>query len=84
MAGAVTGDRQAAQQVAMRDAVRAELDRSIAFLAGCKQLPRRQRRPRVGDAVRDYLADQIAWRVVGYLDGFAEGRGAILGDTADD
>lgn len=53
---------------ALYAAIRAELDDSLAFIGGCRQLRRRQRRPRVGPAVRDYLADQIAWTVIGMAD----------------
>lgn len=45
-------------------AIREEIDDSLAFVSGTKILPRRQRHPRVGSAVRDYLADEIAWKVL--------------------
>jgi hypothetical protein len=60
---------QEVRQSALYEVVRAELDASLAFITGCRQLPRRQRRPRVGAAVRDYLADQIARKVAAALDG---------------
>jgi hypothetical protein len=46
-------------------AILTEIDRSLAFLRDEQQIPRGQRKPNVGPAVRDYLADQIAWLIVG-------------------
>lgn len=54
---------------ALYEIVRAELDDSLAFISGCRLLPRSQRHPRVGSAVRDYLAGEIARKVGGLLDG---------------
>lgn len=49
-------------------AILEELENSLAFLYGSRILPRGQRKPSVGPFVRDYLADQIAWLVVGLLE----------------
>lgn len=51
------------------DIVRAEINDSLAFITGSRVLPRGQRHPRVGPSVRDYLADHIAWKFLGLLDG---------------
>jgi len=59
---------QESRQAALYEVVRAELDASLAFIAGSKQLPRRQRRPRIGPWVRDYLANEIAWKVIAAVD----------------
>ena len=58
-------------QSALYEVVRAELDDSLAFIAGRKLLPRRQRRVVLGPAVRDYVADEIAWKVLGVVEGSA-------------
>jgi hypothetical protein len=49
-------------------AILEEIENSLAFMAGSKLLPRGQRKPVVGPIVRDYLADQIAWLVIGLLE----------------
>lgn len=54
---------------ALFTAIRAEIDDSLSFIIGSKILPRGERQPDVGPTVRDYLADQIAWKFLGVLDG---------------
>jgi hypothetical protein len=61
-------DREALHD-ALYVAIRREIDESLAFISGARLLPRRQRHPRVGPAVRDYLADQAAWKAISVLDG---------------
>jgi hypothetical protein len=62
-------------QDVLRAAVLDEIDRSLAFLHDEKQLPRGQRKPNVGPAVREYLADQVAWLVVGMFSQAPTGTG---------
>lgn len=61
-------DREALHD-ALYTAIRQEIDDSLAFISGARMLPRRQRHPRVGPTVRDYLADQAAWKAISVLDG---------------
>ena len=62
-------------------AILEELENSLAFMAGSKLLPRGQRKPVVGLIVRDYLADQIAWLVIGLLEKDPEPAAAEWGDA---
>lgn len=47
------------------EAILTEIDRSLAFLADSREIPRSQRKVRVGPAVRAYVADHIAWAIIG-------------------
>lgn len=49
-------------------AVIEEIENSLAFLHGSRVLPRGQRKPSIGPHVREYLADQVAWLVIGLLE----------------
>jgi hypothetical protein len=68
----VKGDRVAEMSQeelhdALYAAIRKELDDSLSFIGRSRALPRWQRRPQVGPAVRDYLADQAAWKAISVL-----------------
>lgn len=79
-----------ALQDALFAVIRAEIDDSLTFVTGCRQLPRSQRHPRLEPAVRDYVANQVAWTVVELLDGGIDeiraqiGRDAMTGCCARD
>ena len=62
-------------------AILEEIENSLAFMSGSKLLPRSQRKPAVGSLVRDYLADQIAWLVIGLLEEDREQAPVEWGDA---
>lgn len=64
----------------LQAAILEEIENSLAFMSGSKLLPRGQRKPVVGPIVRDYLADQLAWLVIGLLE--KEPEAAEWGEAA--